>query len=85
MKIIKLLFISAIFFSVKSAAEVKLYEIVIDLKSQFDFNPPTENRNSIWHEFVYTIKFLLDDERTPDRNHGSILAVLGHGIKCSFY
>ena len=66
MKIIKLLFISAIFISVKSAAEVKLYEIVIDVKSQFDFNPLTENGNSTGT--IYTIKFLLDDERTPDKN-----------------
>ena len=34
MKIIKLLFISAIFFSVKSVSEIKLYEIVIDVKSK---------------------------------------------------
>lgn len=71
MKIIKLLFISAIFFSVKAVSEIKLYEIVIDLSSNhYNLIPPTENGNYI--DTNYTIKFLLDDERTPDRNIGGM-------------
>ena len=64
MKIIKLLLISAIFISVKAAAEVKLYEIVLDVKSQIYFIPLTENPIVTTPDTNYTIKFLLDDERT---------------------